>query len=196
MTITLPTMSRNTAYSLRPVRSSETQRAGTGGTLTPLNRPGDHWAVEVDVGAMDTACGRTLLADIVRGMGERIRIPLPQPGINTGSPGLPKVNGADQAGSSLIMDGFTAGYVIAKGRFMTVVTPDGPTAHIVTAAVTASGGGAATVSFWPDLWLPPADNDVVEIAAPYIEGLIVDDGGQLSGLLGIVTSDAFVVEEG
>jgi len=196
VTIILPRLPRGAGYSLRFVRSSETQRAGTGGSITPLNRSGDHFAIEVDPGVLATACGRELLVDIARGVGERLRAPIPEPGVDKGSPGLPRVNGANQAGTSLILDGLTPHYVIRKGWFFTVETPDGPTAHLVAAEVIADAGGGATVTFWPSLWLAPADNDVVELSEPYIEGLIVEDGDQSSGLFAAVITDSFMIEEG
>lgn len=196
MTITLPRLPRGAQYGLRHVRNSETQRSGTGGSITGLNRQGDHWAVEVDPGVLGTACGRELLADIVRGTGERLRVPLPQPGVDVGPVGAPQVKGAGQAGSALLIDGLTPHYVIRKGYFFTVETPDGPTAHLVTATMVANAAGEATVPFWPMLWLEPADNDVVEMAAPYIEGLIVDEGDQTSGRVAAVTTSSFVIEEG
>lgn len=197
MTIILPTMHRGAAYALKPVTASEVQRSGTGGSLTPLNRTGDHWALEVDVGVLATECGMELLADLVRGTAERIRVPIPQPGVDTGTPGAPAVKGAGQAGSSLILDGLTPQYVLKKGRFLTVETEDGSSAHAITAEVVADADGEVTVSFWPMLWLEPGDNDTVEIAEPYIEGLKVESGVQTSsGRFASVTTDSFVIEEG
>lgn len=196
MTISLPRLPRNAGYALRFVRNSEVQRSGTGGALTPLTRAGDHFAMEVDPGPLAAMCGRELLADLARGVGERVRVPLPEPGIDKGAPGTPLVNGADQAGTSLDLDGLTPQFAIRKGWFITLETTDGATAHIVTAESIADADGEATVTFWPELWLPPADNDAVEISEPYIEGLIVEDGDQTSGLSRAVLTDSFVVEEG
>lgn len=217
MTINLPRLPRQAAYDLRPVRNSTVQRSGTGGSLSPLRRSGDHWAVEVDTGVLATLCGRALLADIVRGVGERIRVPIPQVGVDVGSPGtesvthsdgtpfsdgapyapvMPRVSGSGQAGSSLLLEAFTPEYEVRKGQFFTLVTADGSSAHIVTAATVANSLGQATVTFWPMLWLEPADGSHVEWIAPYIEGLIVDDGGQQSGVFAAVRTDSFVIEEG
>lgn len=196
MTINLPRLPRGAQYALRHVRNSDTQRSGTGGSLTGLNRQGDHWAVEVDPGALGTDCGRALLADIVRGTGERLRVPLPQPGIVVGAVGSPRVKGSDQAGSSLLIDGLTPHFIIRKGWFFTVETPEGPSAHLVTTTVVADAAGEVTVSFWPMLWLAPADNDVVQMHSPYLEGFIVDDGEQSTGLFASVRTDAFTIEEG
>lgn len=196
MTIILPPAARTTDYALRRVTGSEPQRSAVGGVLTPLNRAGDHWAVEVDPGVLCTAAGRELLADIVRGGGERLRAPIPEPGVAKGTPGAPKVKGAGQAGSLLVCDGFTPQYAIAKGWFFTLVTAAGSSAHLVTAQAVADGSGEATLSFWPMLWRAPADNDVLVFVDPYIEGLIVEAGDQTSGLLAAVETDAFLIEEG
>lgn len=195
MTIILPRLPRGAGYALRFVRASETQRSGRG-SLTPLNRAGDHLAIEVDPGVLATCCGRELLADLARGMGQRLRAPIPEPGTDKGAPGLPRVNGAGQSGTSLVLDGLTPQYAIRKGWFFTVVTSDGPTAHIVAEEAIASADGEVTVTFWPELWLEPADGDLIEIAEPYIEGLIVDEGDQSSGRFASVTTDSFVIEEG
>lgn len=197
MTIILPRLPRAAGYAIRPVRASEPQRSGTGGSLTPLNRSGDHWAIEVDAGKLALSCGRALLADIVRGVGERIRAPIPEPGIYKGAPGNDvRVKGAGQAGSALILDGLNPSALIRKGWFFTLVTAAGSTAHIVAETVAANSSGEATVTFWPMLWLEPADNDQIVMLNPYIEGLIVDGGDQASGRISAVTTDLFVVEEG
>jgi hypothetical protein len=195
VTITLPRLPRGAGYAVRFVRASETQRSGMG-SLTPLNRAGDHFAVEVDPGVLAISCGRELLADLARGHGERLRAPLPEPGVDKGAVGAPLVKGADQAGTSLLIDGFTAQLAIRKGWFFTLETTDGSSAHIVTAEVIAASNTEATVTFWPELWLEPGDNDPVEFIDPYIEGLIVDEGDQASGRFAAVSTAPFVIEEG
>lgn len=196
MTIILPRLPRGAGYAIRAIRNSETQRSGTGGSLTPLNRAGDHWAVEVDPGVLATVCGRELLADLARGHGERLRAPIPEPGVNKGAVGAPLVNGAGQAGTTLDLDGLTPQLAIRKGWFFTLVTADGCSAHIVTAEVVADADGEVEVAFWPELWLEPGDNDVIVMVDPYIEGLITDEGDQTSSVFAAVSTGAFVVEEG
>lgn len=196
MTIILPPASRSTDYQLQHVRNSEAQRSGTGGSLTPLRRTGDHWAVEIAPGVLGTLCGRRLLADIVRGVGERIRVPIPQPGLDTGAPGSPVVDGAGQAGSTLALKNVTPHYAFQKGQFVTVETAEGASAHLIDTDAVADAAGGVTISFWPMMWLEPADGDSVEVSDPYLEGLIVDEGGQSSGSFAAVTTDSFTIEEG
>lgn len=216
MTLFIPRLHRLVGYDLKPVRNSVVQRAGTGGSLSPINRAGDHWSVEIDVGAMAALCGRSLLADIVRGVGERVRVPIPQVGIDVGavefgsvphsdgsyfSDGAgyrspPCVKGDGQAGSVLALQTLVPGSVVKKGLFFTLETAAGSSAHIVTAAATADADGDLSLPFWPMLWRPPADGDVVEMLNPYLEGFVIDEGGQSSGLFASVRTDSFVVEEG
>lgn len=195
MTITLPRLPRGAGYALRFVRASETQRSGMG-SLTPLNRAGDHFAIEVDPGVLARSCGRELLVDLARGMGERLRAPIPEPGVDKGAPGTPLVAGADQAGTSLDLDGFTPHYALRKGWFLTLETEEGSTAHMVEAEAVANASGEVTVTLWPELWLEPGDNDPIVLIDPYIEGLIVDEGDQVSGRFAAVSTAPFVIEEG
>lgn len=208
---------RETTYDLRPVRNSTIQRAGTGGSLTPLNRPGDHWEIEIDPGPLATLYGRSLLADLVRGVGQKARLLIPQRGIDVGAPGgtpvphsdgswfsdgagyasySPRVKGDGQSGDTLIVRDVTPHYAIRKGMFLTVVTAEGPTLHIVTKEAVADGGGDLTIPIWPMMWREPVDDDRVELAQPYMEGFIVDDGGQQSGVFRSVRTDSFTIEEG
>lgn len=195
MTIVLPRMPRNTAYTLRPVRQTEVQSAAAGGARLPINRTGDHWSVEVDTGALGIVCARELLADILRGAGEMVRVYIPQPGIDTGAPGAPRVKGGDQAGSTLLVDGLTPYFAVRKGWFVTVVTDGVGRPYLVTGEVIADAAGEATLPLWPMLHVQPADNDAVEIAEPYLDGLIVEGGEENSGLLPVGVPDSFVIEE-
>lgn len=195
MTISLTRLHRGAKFLMRPIKTGRVARSGIGGAALPLANLGDHWAIEVDAGAMGAGCGRALLADIVRGDGEPVRVEIPQLDIETGPAGAPKVNGAGQNGALLVLDGFTPQYIIRKGWFFTVENADLPSIHLVTATVVANAGGNATVSFWPGLRTIPADNTVINITAPWIEGLIDEGGDHETGLGRAMTLDTFVIEE-
>lgn len=206
--IELPRLPTSTAYSLRMVRNSDVQRSGTGGAMTPLSRQGDHWAVEIDPGVLARHCGQQLLSDIACGATERIRVPLARRSWGYSAGPAPVVEGSDQAGTTLIVSGLQSGGIFPKGDFFTLETAEGPTAHLIRETVLAGTGGVATFSFWPALWLPPADGDSVEINYPYLEGLVVDEGSQTwrnrwtptshsqrQVPVGVIT-DKFLIEEG
>lgn len=107
--------------------------------------------------------------------GDTVVMKVHQPGFDTGAPGTPRVNGAGQSGSALVIDGLTNGYVIRRGQFLSVVTQGRRFLYRAKANVTVAGG-TATVPLRTMLRFPPADNDVVEIAQPMIEGFVRDLG--------------------
>lgn len=108
--------------------------------------------------------------------GDTVVMKVHQPGFETGAPGTPRVNGAGQSGSALVIDGLTNGYVIRKGQFLSVITLGRRFLYRAKANVTANGSGQATVLLRTMLRFPPADNDVVEIADPKVEGFVRDLG--------------------
>lgn len=107
---------------------------------------------------------------------------IPQPGLDTGSPGVPRVNGAAQAGSSLILDGLTPHYALRKHQWLTVTTGGQMFNYRAKSAVVADAAGNLTVPLRTMLRVPPANNDVVEIAEPKIQGYVT------------VTEDAWSVD--
>lgn len=107
--------------------------------------------------------------------GDTVVMKVHQPGFDTGAPGTPRVNGAGQSGSALVIDGLTNGYVIRKGQFLSVITQGRRFLYRAKASVTVSGD-SATVPLRTMLRFPPADNDVVEVAQPMIEGFVRDLG--------------------
>ncbi|WP_295198703.1 hypothetical protein [uncultured Brevundimonas sp.] len=116
-----------------------------------------------------------------------------QPGFDTGAPGTPLVKGAGQAGTTLIVDGLTNGYVIRKGQFLNVVTNGRRYLYRAASDVTVAGG-QASIPLRTMLRHPPADNDVVEIAQPMIEGFVRELSEQVVGV-DRMTQFSFTVRE-
>lgn len=195
MAIILPRLHRATDYSLIAVEGKRVARSATGGSRQPNDRTGDHFSVEVAAGALSPVCARALLVDVLRGVGEPLRLYLPKVGVSVGSPGLPKVAGAGQVGGSLNVDGFTASYLIKKGYLFTLVTDESPSLHIVAEDTEASAGGVATVSFWPLVRNIPADNTALEFEDPFIQGTREGEAGGSSGLADAIFLESFTIEE-
>lgn len=195
MTIILPTLHRSTGYTLRPIRAGKPSRSATGAVGQPASRTGDHWAMEVSPGTLSPLCARRLLADILCGPNEPIRVPVPQRGIDVGSPGTPRVSGPDQVGDTLVIDGLPSGFTIRKGWFFNVLMDEGPSLHLVAQDVVASAGGGAAISFWPDLRNIPADDTPLEFSQPFIQGLLDAGGDHATALTEAILVDGFVVEE-
>jgi len=100
---------------------------------------------------------------------------IPQPDFDTGSPGSPLVNGSGQSGANLILDGLTPQYVIRKRQWLTVVTGGQHFCYRARAEVVVNGSGQVTVPLRTMLRKPHADNDVVLIAQPIMEGFVTVD---------------------
>lgn len=180
MTITLQRLPRTAEYEIRPVEVSNVQRS-TNGVSLPINRGGDHFEIEIDVRSLGAACARELTVDLLRGRGQRLRVPLPLQNINIGPIGTVVVNGSSQSGSSLNVRGGTPYAVIRKGWHLTIVTADEGRLAQVGEEVVFDGEGEATIPFWPMMRVPPEDGDTVEIAEPFIEGFR-SEGGEMSAV--------------
>ena len=139
-----------------------------------LLRKGTRYEIEFDMGEMDYV--DALEWTDLTTEGDTVVMAVYQPGLVVGSPGAPRVNGAGQAGRSLTIDGLSVGYVVRKGQFLSVITQGRRFLYRARATVTASGG-SATIPLQTLLRFPPADNDVVELEQPMIEGWARDVSG-------------------
>ncbi len=105
------------------------------------------------------------------------------------------VKGDGQAGSTLTLQAYPGEY-FPKGRVFTLITETGTSAHIITEDRIADVDGEVELPFWPMLWRPPADGDLIEFAQPFLDGFVVADGAQSFRLFAAVLTEAFTVEEG
>ena len=151
-----------------------------GGPTNRFARMGSRYALDVEMPPMKNVDAQDW-ADIDDEAATCILI-IRQPGIDTGSPGIPRVNGGSQAGSSLILDGLTPHYALQKNQWLTVTTGGQMFSYRAKSAVVADASGNLTVPMRTMLRVPPANNDVVEIAEPKIEGYVT------------VTEDAWSVD--
>ena len=96
-----------------------------------------------------------------RGQYESFQVVPPVVNAGLGSPaGTPLVNGADQTGRSVVTDGWNNAIVIFKaGDYLKFANHD--KVYTVTADVTSSGAGAATIAIEPALITSPADDSAI-----------------------------------
>jgi len=118
--------------------------------------------------------------------------PIPQ-GFSTAGAGTPRVNGGGQLGMTLNTDGWTAGYTIAKGRWLPVITGARRYLYRTRAAVTASGAGVAALPLSLPLRVAPANDDLIEADAPKIEGLVDFEGFKITQ--GFAAPTSFIITE-
>lgn len=108
--------------------------------------------------------------------GDTVVMKVHQPGLIIPSGGNPRVLGAGQSGTMLTIDGLDANYPIRKGQFFSVITSGRRFLYRAAQSVNANSAGVATIRLRTMLRFPPADNDVVEIVQPMIEGFVRDLG--------------------
>jgi hypothetical protein len=79
--------------------------------------------------------------------------------------GTPLVNGADQTGETLNIDGCTADVTdwLKAGDYIQLGTGATATLHKVLEDVNTNGSGEATLSLWPHIRTAPADNATVTV---------------------------------
>lgn len=120
--------------------------------------------------------GAGLIADLIGAVQNGIVVPWPQPGIAVGSEGAPKVKTAVSGGTSLAIKGLPAAKALGKGWLITVnCAANGRRyMHPLAAAATADGSGDATVTLAIPIRRAFAVNDVIEIAAPKLQGHLMD----------------------
>jgi hypothetical protein len=134
----------------------------TGSTQT-LGRGGDRWTCTLTFSALIDPNRRTLMAFISRLRGQANRVVLPDHAFTRAGTlaGTPLVKGANQTGSSLLIDGCTSSTTLLAGDLFTV---NGELKMVVADSTVA--GGEITVAFTPPLRTSPADNAPVNVTAP------------------------------
>lgn len=80
--------------------------------------------------------------------------------------GTPLVNGADQTGSQLVTDGWTAGQtgILKAGDYLQLGSGATSRLHMVLQDADSDGSGNATFDIWPPLRESPANNDPIVVS--------------------------------
>lgn len=155
-----------------PVDFGGTQQGALGGAAQRVNRLGNRWRAKAAVPAMESEEAMEWAATLTRALRLGAALAIVQPGVSVGSPGVPRVFGAGQTGAELNVDGLVPGYTVGAGRWLNVITGGRRYLYLAAQAASAGASGRATLAIEPLLRAVPADNDVVELAAPAIEGLL------------------------
>lgn len=147
-----------------------------GGPVQRVDRMGSRFRIAVTMPPMTSQqTGRQWVSRLLQGKKEGARMPFPLLSFDPGLPGNVLVNGASQAGSSLVVDGATPNYAFREGQFFSIVNSGKHHLHMVTAETLASNTGTATIPIFPMLRKSPADNAVCHFGQPMIEGFILGE---------------------
>lgn len=87
---------------------------------------------------------------------------------NQGAGGTVTVNGADQTGNTLTVDGMTVSTtgILKAGDYFQLGTGTSARLYMVTQDLDSDGSGEGTITFEPALRTSPADNDTVVVSSP------------------------------
>lgn len=172
--ITLPTSPAPAAVNWSLSDKGGTLAGGLGGTSQRVNRLGNRWRCEVVMPALTAQQAREWSAALSKGLRDGVAFKFTQASLSVLSEGTPLVNGASQTGNALACDGFTTGFVAYAGQFFSITTGGQRYVYMVQETTKSASGAFAALPIEPALRVSPADNDVIEFAAPHIEGLLVE----------------------
>lgn len=158
-------------------RAAHPSQVSFGSTLTPflggpsqrINRLGTRWSWQFSMPPMQADVARVWIQALARAEENGAIMAVPQD-IDVGDPGAPLVSAVVAGGLSLPLKGMTAGYPIRAGQYASIIHAGRRYLHLFTEDVTVGAGGTTTAAVWPMIRTSLAINDVVEIAAPKVEG--------------------------
>jgi len=169
-------------------------RSAFGTNAQSYVRAGRHWSFSVSLHAMASA--KAAEWSELDDESEAVAWPIPQDHLISGSEGAPRVAGGGQLGSTLNIDGVTAGLILPKDLFIAVITGGQRYVYRLKSAVTVSGTGTAALSLRPIIRAVHADNDVVELVSPRVEGFARFTGFVTQPRRGNLTKPtSFTIEE-
>lgn len=193
MSLALPDWPSPAKMTVRLVSARATLNPVFGGDVQRLNRMGSRYALDVEMPGMTYV--QAMAWSDVNDEDGTVTMLLVQPGFDTGAPGSPAVAGASQSGSVLNVDGVTPHYVFRKDQWISITTSGRHYAYRLKSEVVADAAGVAALPLRTMLRVSPADNDLVEVSEPRIEGFatVSDDTWSVdtSGLVYL----SFTIEE-
>ncbi|WP_312084672.1 hypothetical protein [Brevundimonas sp.] len=173
MPLQLPSHPGPATVSIGMVKASNDLSPAFAGTDQQIRRKGSRYALTFTMPSLTYTEAMPWMADL-GAEGDTVIMDVVQPGLVIPAGGDPRVLGGGQAGASLTIDGLDAGYAIRKGQFFSLITSGQRYLYRAAQAVNANASGVAVIPLQTMLRRPPADNDVVEIVQPKIEGFVRD----------------------
>lgn len=170
-TVSIPSLPQHETQELKLQSSAVTPTQTFGGPTQRISRLGDRFTLTVSTRRLSYTQGASVVASLLQGLSNKVAVPIQQPGLAIGTPGNPTVVGG--SGTTLNLTGFTSGYAIRAGQVFSIVHGGKRYVHIAAAGASAPGG-AVSLQIYPMLRTPVTSGDVVEFAAPKIEGFLAD----------------------
>jgi len=172
--VELPAFPAPMACPITPIDFGGVQESPLGGAAQRVNRLGNRWQVQVTLPAMPAALARPWERALNKALQRGALWAIRQPGLVAGTPGSSLVNGAAQKGNALAIDGLNPGYTFRDAQFFSVIIGGRRYVYQVDGPQRVDATSAISLAIDPALRVSPADNDVVEIGKPYLEGHLGD----------------------
>jgi hypothetical protein len=176
MPVTLPASPAPASADVTLLDFGAVLEPGLGGPSQYIGRLGDRFEVTVQMPTMVAEVARVFISRLMQAKKSSLVMPFPNPGVVVGAEGAPRVDGAGQAGTLLVVDGLPANKALKEGWPFSVIVAGRRYVHVLAADVAANAGGQAALTIEPMLRVSPSDNAVMELAQPMIEGFVQGDG--------------------
>lgn len=163
-------------------------------SLARIDRKGSRYKMAFTFGPYHPEQGRVMVSRLIAAKQEGIRVELPLLH-HQGSPGAPLLNGAVTTGREIVLDGLTPGYFCKEGFWLSLEKSGQHYLHSVRTGGRANASGQLTVTLNEMLRTNFADNTVVHLAKPMIEGLVEGDEWGWSVAVDQLFPIEFMVEE-
>lgn len=201
-TIFLPSLPYAREATPRLLTYGSKQRGILGGPVTPIERLGTRFAVDITMPPMlAEPNGRIWVARLVRAQSqEGVFFKWPQPDLDlnpaTHSDGLVAAPVAANT-ATVQLKGLKPSQPLREGQFISLhnVATGRRSLHMIDQAVTAALNGTAQVSVTPRFRAAIATDNQVAIVPAYIEGLLVGDAREWNLDAARTTGLAFTIEE-
>ena len=190
MPVTLPTCPYPTHYQVLLRDFGAVLTPFLGGPEQRINRLGMRFGLRLTMPPMDADEGMVYLSRLLQGRQSTVVLPWPLLDFDPGMPGSPLVSAAVTSGTAIPIKGLTPGYQVKEGQFFSVIHSGRRYVYMFTADATANGSGNLSAAIFPLLRTALSTNDVIEIAQPKIEGLVMP-GEEISWQIGLDNAREF-----
>lgn len=171
--LTLPTQTGIASVNLHAINSVAISQSPFTYKQQVVAHTGQRWEAEITLPPMQRADAEVWVAFLLSLKGMRGTFLMGDPncatprGSASSTAGTPVVNGADQTGDSLAIDGLpvsATGYLLA-GDYIQLGAGSSATLHKVLTNVDSNASGEATLDIWPSIRTAPADDSTVVVAS-------------------------------
>lgn len=163
-------------------------------SIRRIPRKGSRYRLACTYGPFHPEEGRVMVQRLISGKQEGIRVPFPLLH-HQGSPGAPLLNGAVTTGTSLTLDGLTPGYFCKEGFWLSLVKDGQHYLHSVKTGGRANSSGQLSITLGEMLRTDFADNTVVHLVKPMVEGIVQGEEWQWQMAVDRVIPIEFTIEE-